>query len=184
MTPQARIVVRNPPPHLAARAGWAWRAPPRAPPPCARGGPSPQPLTFIDGPWAGPALPNPSLLSTGPRPAWPGPTPHFYWPAQTPHFYWLALAKFARAGGVKLRPRRARRGWARSADQPPFDLAPPARTRAPPPPARMASLLGDVSASHRSRAKADFPKPTSLARCEHLMWHITSHHITSHHHYK
>ena len=31
----------------------------------------PQPLTFIDRPWARPGLPNPSLLSTGPGPARP-----------------------------------------------------------------------------------------------------------------
>ena len=34
-------------------------------------GPAPQPLTFIDRPWARPGLPNPSLLSTGPGPAQP-----------------------------------------------------------------------------------------------------------------
>ena len=40
------------------------------------GRPGPQPLTFIDRAWAGPA-PNPSLLSKGPGPARP-PSPHFY----------------------------------------------------------------------------------------------------------
>ena len=56
----------HPPPHLTGRAG---ATAPR---------PSVQPLTFIDGPWASPALPNPSLLSTGPGPARSSPTPHFY----------------------------------------------------------------------------------------------------------
>ena len=118
--------IHNPPPHLAGRAGV--RAPAKPPTPHfyrralaspalpslhfyrqALGRPGlPQALTFINGPWAGPALPNTSLLLTGPRPAWPGPTPHFYWPAQIPHFYWLSLAKFGPAGGFKLRPRRAR----------------------------------------------------------------------------
>ena len=82
-------------------------------------GPASQ-LTFINRAWAGPALPNPSLLSTGPGPARPPkpsllstgpgparpPTPHFYWP--TPHFYWpdpsLLLAKPGRANPENCEP--------------------------------------------------------------------------------
>ena len=68
----------------------------------------PEPLTFIDRPWASLVLPNTSLVSTGPRPAWPWPTPL---PLANPS---LLLARpdpsFLLAGLGQVRVRRGGQG--------------------------------------------------------------------------
>ena len=160
-------------PHLTCPGARGGRAPAKPPAP-----------HFYRQALASPALPNPSLLSTGPGPARPSPTPHFYrralgrpgppqpltfidraqaslaWANPSlllanpslllagpdPSFLLAGLGQVrARGGGGGARSGRAvRAGGARSADQPLFDLGPPARPGAPPPP-RPASLGGDVS---------------------------------------
>ena len=129
---EVRAPWSNPPPHLAARAGGGLAG--------ARGGgarrPSPLPLTFIDRPWAGPALPNSSLLSTTfidraqASQAWANPSLLLAGP--DPSFLLLAGLGQARAPreGQGLAASGAP-GGARSADQPLFDLAPPGRPGAP-----------------------------------------------------
>ena len=92
-------------------------------------GPASQALTFIDRPWAGPALPKPSLLSTGPGPARPPQALTFIDRAQ-PSLAWanpsLLLAgpdpSFLLAGLGQVRARRG--GQAPAAPRAPGGQAP------------------------------------------------------------